>query len=107
MPERVLCEGDLRISIDGGGERTLLVVTDSISVRFWTDTALLEAALCGDPVQLSTHGSFCQIDVKNGQALLVFGVPNHGPRRCEFPAQRLSDALSWVRSLGNPYDPQI
>lgn len=104
VTERVLCDAELRVLLDGGGERALLVVTDSKTVRFWTDTALLESTLRGDPAQLSAQGGFCQIEREGDRIRLEFGLSEHPRKRCEFPAEEFAQALAWVRSLGSPFE---
>lgn len=102
MPERVLCEDGLRVAMDGGGDRTLLVVNDGVAIRFWAKTRSLEAILGGGTVQLSAHEGYCGIEVEGERARLEFGVEKAGRKHCQFPTQDLSDALAWVRSLPPP-----
>lgn len=102
MGERLICEGSLRVAMDGGGDRTLLVVTDDRSVRFWTDTSIVDGVFDGEIVQLSAVGGYCALEIFEGEARVEFGIPGHERKRCRFPATELADALAWVRSLETP-----
>ncbi len=96
---RVLCDEGLRVAVDGGGDRTLLAITDGGAIRFWTETEALERIVRGGSIQLSAHGGDCAIEVTGGTARLEFALEGKGRKRCAFPAAELADALAWVRSL--------
>lgn len=102
MSERVLCDDGLRVTVDGGGERTLVAVRDGASIRFWADTAIMERVLGGEPVQLSAHGGYCGLEAKGGRVRLEFGIDGMGRKSCDFPAGDLAEALAMVRSLPTP-----
>ncbi|RYG47023.1 hypothetical protein EON79_08545 [bacterium] len=102
MAERILCDKGIKVSVDGGGERTLLAIRDGSTLRFWTDTAALEEVLKGTAAQLSAHGGYCAIEVEGDRARLEFGLDGEGRKSCAFPARDLAEALAWVRSLPSP-----
>jgi hypothetical protein len=102
MAERVLCDEQLRVSLDGGGERTLLSIRDGTTIRFWADTAAMEEVLLGMPIQLSAYGGFCAMEVFSETVRLEFGLDGKGRKHCTFPVQELEDALIWVRGLASP-----
>lgn len=102
MPERVLCQCDLRVSVDGGGERTLVSISDGTTIRFWNDTAALERILQGETVQISAQGGYCRIEPHGDEIRLEFAADGYGRKRCAFPTVDFADALAWVRSLGDP-----
>jgi hypothetical protein len=103
MAERLLCDRSLRVSIDGGGSRTLLVVADGSTVRFWLPTAQAEGVLRGSPIQVSASGAYCGLERVEDRVQLEFGLATKGGKRCEIPAAEFADALAWVRGLGDPY----
>ena len=104
MPYQVLCAGDPKVMVDGGGERTLVVVEDGNAMRFWASTSDLEAVLRGDPLQLSAYGGFCRFERAGEEVRMEFGLTDRARKRCAFPAAAMADALIWVRSLAESFD---
>lgn len=98
MAVHTLCEGPpLDVSISGKGDRTLVVVTDSVAVRFWASTSDLEDLLRGGSAQFSALEGFCKFDVRGGAVSVEFQV-HGGPRKtCRFDAGDLERALEAVR----------
>jgi hypothetical protein len=97
MAEHLLCDEGLRVLIDGAGDRTLLVVKNGTSMRFWTETAYLEEALSEGSIQLSAFGGYCRIDISDGCARMEFKVDGAPRKSCSFPVQDLADALATIR----------
>jgi hypothetical protein len=97
VPETLLCDRNPRLSIGGFGDRALLAVRDGASVRFWMDTDLLEAALEGEPIQLSALEGFLHIEVREAWTHLEYALSGQAKRACVFPAVRLA-ALAILRA---------
>ena len=102
MAERVLCDEGIHVSMDGGGERTLIALRNGASMRFWADTAAVEEALRGEPVQISAYGGYCAIEVEGDVARLDFGLDGHGRKSCELPEARAGRRAGVVRTLPTP-----
>jgi hypothetical protein len=97
MPERVLCNDGLSVTVGGAGSRTLIEVKGVVTARFWCDTTVLEETLEGMPVQLSSFEGFCFIECDKGQIRLEFQTRGSGKHMCRFPCAEFADALKMVR----------
>lgn len=98
MPETVLCEGNPRVSVDGLAGRALIVISDGDAVRFWTATEDLEAALAGEPFQVSADEGFLKIEVVAGIVHLAYEFAGAGVKECQIPAPQLEQAIAIVRA---------
>jgi hypothetical protein len=61
MPTRLICTEGLSIDLGGSGSRTLVVARDGGAVRFWCDTAEMEAVLEGRPIHLAVLDDICTV----------------------------------------------
>ena len=98
MPEIVLCEGNPRIAIDGVGDRTLLVIKDGTSVRFWMETDRLTEALAGDALQVSAEDGYLHIEGGGEVVHFEFRLRGESPERCEIPKREVEAAIEVVRT---------
>jgi hypothetical protein len=76
----------------------LLAVRDGASVRLRMDTDPLEAALEGEPIQLSALEGFLHIEVREAWTHLEYPLSGQAKRACVFPAVRLAAALAILRA---------
>ncbi len=102
MSETILCDEGLRVTVGGGGDKALVVVTDGDPTRFWTETSVLEALLDGGALQLSAPGGYCSIEIDGPVANLRFGLDGEGSKFCSFPTELLGGALTAVRATATP-----
>jgi len=98
MPNELLCEGSVSVSMSGSGDRTVLVVKNGTTVRFWANTADLEEVLNGDTLQLSAYGAFCKLEGEEGQVAVEYALDGESTLKCAFPIERLRNAIEKVRT---------
>ena len=98
MAERLLCDDVAKVTVSGSGDRLLLAVKGSTSVRFWASTTDLDEAIeTGTPLQISVHDGFCRLVVGGERVHLDFAVGDSGRRACDFPLDDLRAAIEMVR----------
>lgn len=97
MAARTLCGESLRVALDGGGDRTLVLLTNGTEVGFWVDTAILEEAVEGGLVQLSAHEGYCTFEIEGDEVRVTYGVPGSGRHACQLATPDFAEALADVR----------
>jgi hypothetical protein len=97
MSERVLYDEGLRVSLEKVAGRVLLKVTNGTPTAFLCDPEILEDALHGAPLQLSSSEGYCQIEKRSDQIHLSFGLQGHSREACSVTLSDFADALAWAK----------
>ncbi|RYG21118.1 hypothetical protein EON82_19370 [bacterium] len=99
MPERILCEEGLRVSLEADEGHLMLTVGNGAPTSFVTEAALLQDALSGFPLQLSSPEGYCHIEAEGDGVRLEYAIRGAVRKTCSIPVRDLQDALGWVRDL--------
>jgi hypothetical protein len=101
VPEQILCDEELRVSLETSGQQVLLTISDGVPTSFVTDATLLEETLKGSPLQLSSSEGYCRIEAESDGVRLDYALKGGGRKTCFIPVREFEHALSWARDLGH------
>lgn len=93
MTKKVLCTGPISVSVLVVGERTTLIIEDSNTIRFDCRTDMVRDVLTGSPMQVSSPGGFCLIELRGTTVRVEYGVTGEPRQTCDFSAETLRHVL--------------